>query len=187
MDASFENKNAQEMNNLVTPIVGEETAVRVILFNKDDKVLLQKVSIPGKPVFYITPGGRLDYPAEPLKEAALRELKEETGFSNFSFSNDEPVFSGSHIMRKSRGNVKMTEHFFVVKLEDQSDQINSDSQSLTEEEKEVHVSQKWFTLSEIQAGGYIIVPVNLHAFSQAHLNGEKMPEIDFSDPPQFSS
>ena len=46
-----------------------ETAVRVLLFNEKIELLLQGVDIPGKPHFYITPGGRVDGEGESLLEA----------------------------------------------------------------------------------------------------------------------
>ena len=175
-----------DMGSLKPPVVGEEVAVRVILFNRSDEILLQRVAVPGKPDFFITPGGRLDDPSESLPAAVRREIQEETGFENFEIQSDKPVFSGSHVMEKRRGHVRMTEHFFVVKLNDSVDEIDARRQRLTEEEKQAFLGQEWFPLNDIASGEHIVVPVNLFDFAKACLGQQPVPDVDFSDPPEFS-
>ena len=56
-------------------------AMRVLLVDDDDRLLLFRDSDPGLtpvPVFWITPGGGVD-PGESDLEAAVREVEEETG------------------------------------------------------------------------------------------------------------
>jgi 8-oxo-dGTP pyrophosphatase MutT (NUDIX family) len=168
-------------------IVDAETAVRVILLNKADQVLLQKVRVPGKPDFYITPGGRLRDAAEPLLEAVRRELKEETGFAKFNVLIPAPTFSGKHVMRKGAGLIEMTEHFFIARLEDELDLISSEHQNLTAEERAVFIDQRWFNLEDLSGSSDIILPINLANFVSAALTNAPLPAIDFSDPPQFIS
>lgn len=168
-------------------IVATETAVRVVLLNKADQVLLQKVRVPGKPDFYITPGGRLCDAAEPLLEAVTRELREETGFTKFIMQLPAPAFSGEHVMRKGAGQIKMTEHFFIARLEDELDLISSARQNLTAEERGVFIDQRWFNLEELSGSSDIILPINLASFVSAALTNAPLPAIDFSDPPQFAS
>lgn len=168
-------------------IVARETAVRVVLFNARDEILLQGVNVPGKPEFFITPGGRLEGDGENLLEAAKREIEEETGFKEFEITTKAPVFTGSHVMHKSKGLVGMTEHFFVARLTSDEDQIDESKLQLTEEEQALFTGQKWFKLEELESPDLIFVPINLREFAQACLRGQHIPEVDFSDPPQFSS
>lgn len=169
-----------------TPYNTEETAVRVLLFNRAFEVLLQKISIPGRPEFYITPGGRLASPSEDLVTAAIRELKEETGFSQFKFQSETPSFSGSHVMTKSKGLVKMTEHFFVVTLEEREHKIDVQKQSLTPKEREIFAGQRWMGLEELRSGKFVIVPVNIVELVEAIQSGKPMPAVDFRDPPELA-
>ena len=170
-----------------TPIREEQT-VRAILINEKNEILLQEVCIPNKPRFYITPGGRLDPTDNGLISAMLREIKEETGFSpeTISIVGNLPFCIGSHIMKKKGEDVKMKENFFLVRLSGVSE-IDSSKQSLTPEEVIDHTGQRWFSLSELTAGGNIVLPVNLKDVMAAFIYGRPPPQIDFSDPPEFSA
>ncbi|MFC7489142.1 MULTISPECIES: NUDIX hydrolase [unclassified Knoellia] len=58
-------------------------AMRVLLVDSDDRLLLFRDSDPGivpRPTFWITPGGGVD-PGETDLQAAVREVAEETGLS----------------------------------------------------------------------------------------------------------
>lgn len=58
-------------------------AMRVLLVDEDDRILLFRDSDPGitpVPVFWITPGGGVD-PGESDLQAAVREVAEETGLA----------------------------------------------------------------------------------------------------------
>ncbi len=51
----------------------------VIIASHKNKIVLLKQKQPGTDWFYCTPSGRMDIPGEKPVEAALRELREETG------------------------------------------------------------------------------------------------------------
>lgn len=51
----------------------------IILASYKNKVVLLKQRQPNTDWFYCTPSGRMDIPGEKPKDAALRELREETG------------------------------------------------------------------------------------------------------------
>lgn len=155
-----------------------EIAVRVVLLNSRDQVLLQKISIADRPEFYITPGGRLEAPEEPLVAAVRRELKEETGFDSVVFVSDKPFFSGTHVMQRGTSTVEMTEHFFVVRLQ-ATDVIEPDKQRLSADEQKVFVEQEWFDASEIATRK--VFPINLASIVKAIVCGNSIPAVDFSD------
>lgn len=161
----------------------EQTAVRVLLFNKKGELLLQQVNIPGRPSFFITPGGRLDSPQENLLDAVRRELLEETGFDQVVIQPITPIFSGSHVMQRGQDSVKMTEHFFAVHLELENDSIVESRQNLTAEERQVLTNQIWVSIAELRERNFIFVPINLAAVATAVLNGQPVPAVDFRDPP----
>lgn len=167
------------------PTLAKEVAVRALLFNKEGKVLLQRIKVESKPEFYITPGGRLAHPDEGVLEAIKRELREEAGFEQITVRGGAPFFSGSHVMNKRSGPVEMTEHFFAVDLEEESDQIDARRQQLTEEEIDAFLTQQWMGIDELRSNMYIIVPVNIADIVMALQKGSLPPTVDFSDPPQL--
>ena len=61
----------------------ERITVRVLLFDREDRVLLMKGRLPNRPDHpggWFTVGGGAD-PGESLVDCALREVREETGFT----------------------------------------------------------------------------------------------------------
>lgn len=65
----------------MTPQVLERTAARVVLVDRDDRVLLIHGHDPARPErgwYWFTPGGGLE-PGETLAQGAVREVQEETG------------------------------------------------------------------------------------------------------------
>ena len=91
----------------MVPTIKSEVTVRVILLNERNELLLQKVEIPGKPPFYITPGGRLDRTDSNLVSAVRRELVEETGIPTDRLIMDDSAlfYTGVHTMTKKNNAV----------------------------------------------------------------------------------
>jgi 8-oxo-dGTP diphosphatase len=82
-------------------------AVSVILVHHNRVLLVLRANHPARDL-YAFPGGRVD-PGETLEDAALRELKEETGLSG---RNAQPFRVYDLIERDAAGNV--TSHFLLT-------------------------------------------------------------------------
>ena len=164
-----------------------EMTVRVILLNERNEVLLQRISIDGKPTFFITPGGRVEEGDTALEESVFREIEEETGISRESIfvAGAGPLYVGHHRMVKRGVQVEMTENFFVARVSG-SGTVDAEQRSLTEEERGVFRGERWFSLQELQDRTEIIVPVNLADLVSSVVRGDPFPAVDFSDPPEFS-
>jgi 8-oxo-dGTP pyrophosphatase MutT (NUDIX family) len=70
---------------VLKPSIAERPTARVLLLDRDDRILLLKGRLPGAPRRpaggWFTVGGGLE-PGESLVEAAAREIREETGISD---------------------------------------------------------------------------------------------------------
>ena len=142
--------------------------------------------MPGRPRFFITPGGRVECSDNDLLSTVHRELEEECGFGaeRITVVGTGPFYRGSHTMTKNGQAVAMTENFFLARLRGDS-AIQPDRQTLTAEEQAVFAEQRWFALEELKAGRDIILPVNLAEVLEAIVTNQSIPAIDFTDPPGF--
>ena len=88
---------------------GPQTAVGVIVFRDDKVLLVKRANRPGQGLWAI-PGGRVEL-GETLKEAARREVKEETGVS---ISPKEPIYVFEVIERDDEGDIRF--HYVIIDL-----------------------------------------------------------------------
>ncbi len=107
--------------------------------------------------FWATPGGGLE-PGETFAEAAIRELKEETGIAVDRV--DEPVARREFVMTMPDGEqVLADEQYFVVLVEEQS--VLRDQ--WTALELEVMADHRWWTAAALQATRETVRPNDLPA------------------------
>ena len=88
---------------------GPQTAVGAIVFRDDKVLLVKRTNHPGKGLWAI-PGGRVEL-GETLKEAASREVKEETGVI---ISPKGPIYVFDVIDRDHEGGIRF--HYVIVDL-----------------------------------------------------------------------
>lgn len=134
-------------------------AVRVVLLDEDDRVLLIRDSDLGLdpvPHWWNTPGGGVD-PGEGDTEAVVRELWEETGLR---VTQDELV--GPLLVRRvvhgwSDKIVDQDEVFYAVRVP----AFEIDTSEHTEEERLTIVEIRWWGLAALAATGDTVWPVGL--------------------------
>jgi 8-oxo-dGTP diphosphatase len=88
---------------------GPQIAVGAIVFRDDEVLLVKRANPPGRGLWAI-PGGRVKL-GETLKEAARREVKEETGIS---IRPKEPMYVFDVIERDDEGGIRF--HYVIVDL-----------------------------------------------------------------------
>ena len=129
-------------------------AARVLLVDGRGRVLLFRFDVPGRPPFWVTPGGALD-PGETYADAARRELREETGI------DADP---GPEVARRLVAFVTVEgvpvdadERYFRVDVG--ADAISTGGH--TELERRVMTRWRWFSAAEIAGHNEAIYPVDL--------------------------
>jgi 8-oxo-dGTP pyrophosphatase MutT (NUDIX family) len=116
-------------------------------------VLLLRANV-GEGEVWITPGGALE-PGETAEQAALRELREETGIENAQLS--PCVWTRKHCFEWGGSRYEQREQFFVARTE--NPKITLDGCGATEL---LFLSGwRWWTVEEIAASDAVFAPRNL--------------------------
>ena len=139
-------------------------SVRILLVNKDKKILLMHADDPmttdkdgsyhGK--FWFIIGGEIE-PGETILAAARRELHEETGLDEKDVIFGPEVWHGEFKLILS-GTLTLLKQTFIVAHTNKS---NITIENLTYAEKKVIDKTDWFSLKEIVHSKEIIYPVVL--------------------------
>jgi predicted acetyltransferase/8-oxo-dGTP pyrophosphatase MutT (NUDIX family)/RimJ/RimL family protein N-acetyltransferase len=142
-------------------------SVRILLINDDDELLLMCADDPtttskegvyhGK--FWFCIGGEIEKD-ESLMEAAVRELKEETGLSCEDVVFGPKVWFGEFDLVLS-GKLRRLQQKFIVA---RTSKKNVNMKNLTTNEKKVVESIKWFSLDNIINCNEVIYPVGLEEY-----------------------
>lgn len=137
-------------------------AARLLLINHRREVLLYAYSTSISPLlaaqghvnFWLPPGGGVE-PGETFKEAALRELAEETGLRGVDVG-ESIALRECPVDRGGRWNY-VTEHYFALEVGD----FTPDTSGFTAFENTVVTALRWWSADEIETSGAAIFPENL--------------------------
>ncbi|MBJ3899723.1 NUDIX domain-containing protein [Salmonella enterica subsp. enterica serovar Derby] len=132
---------------------------RLIIISPENQVLFfffshENDALNGKS-YWATPGGGLES-NESFEQAALRELREETGI----IKNDvgpQVATRSFPMMLPSGETVLAEEHFFIVNVE----KTDTDKSGWSNNERKVIRDQYWWTLEELQLTKETIFPRDL--------------------------
>jgi 8-oxo-dGTP pyrophosphatase MutT (NUDIX family) len=131
-------------------------AVRVVLVDTDERVLLIEGHDPSRPergTYWFTPGGGID-PGETAHECAAREVLEETGLR---LEHDQlgPVVRTEQVEFGFEGRtIRQRQVFFLVQVEP----LEVDTTGWTELERRAQLGTRWWTLAELAATGETVYP-----------------------------
>lgn len=144
----------------------DRLAGRVVLLDPDDRVLLLRYDDgPPNGVHWSTPGGGLN-DGEDFEAGALRELAEETGWTDIVLLRE--IHRRTHMMEWSDRLVRQHERIYLART-DQPGRAISGVEAM-------HASDgiaawRWWTLSEIDATTEQVWPSGLAGLIRAALRG----------------
>jgi 8-oxo-dGTP pyrophosphatase MutT (NUDIX family) len=133
-------------------------AARVLLFDPEGRLLLLKgrlPSAPDAPGWWFTVGGGME-PGESVREAALREIAEETGFTEVTLG--EILFQSDEVLRNRKQRpVRHRSTFLFARCE--GGQPSRDGwQAL---ERQFVDDIRWWTLDDLAAMAEPVYPTDL--------------------------
>lgn len=132
----------------------ERPTVRVLLIAPDKRILLFRFHDPrlsGATVFWATVGGGID-PGESVTEAALREIREETGLTGVKLG--PAVWQDDHVVAIDGEPMLFRETYIVAFTATTT--LNVDG--WTDLEREVIREMRWFAVQEIPACAEQVYP-----------------------------
>lgn len=130
---------------------------RVLLFDREGRILLFLTTAPDTSgvARWITPGGGVD-PGESHHEAALRELREETGLVLHDLG--EPVYTHDFVVEWDAADHD-TGHaeFYTATV----DAFEPSSAEWTDEERVDVLDSRWWSIEELESAGAPFEPAEL--------------------------
>ncbi|MGI8682842.1 MAG: NUDIX hydrolase [Mycobacteriales bacterium] len=143
-------------------------AARVLLLDGADRLLLFRGFDPGdpdEPPFWFTVGGAVD-PGESVPEAAVRELREETGLIDVNLG--PPVWFRDFEFRFEGVRYAQQEHFHVARVTG----ATIDTSGFNDIERRSVLGHRWWTADELVTTSEVIYPAELAELLPAVLAGE---------------
>lgn len=157
------------------PVI-ERSVVRLVVLDIQDKMLLFHTRDLGNPdlgTWWELPGGGID-PGETYRDAAVRELREETGIIAERSRVGPPAWKRRASFRYRQERRLYDEVIVTVRLPAPEPGID-ESQRL-DYEKEDYFGHRWWPVAEVLASSERFYPGNLPTLLSAFLDGQEIDE-----------
>ncbi|WP_336707210.1 NUDIX hydrolase [Oerskovia sp. USHLN155] len=145
---------------------------RVLLLDAADRVLLARGHDTDQPdrSWWFTIGGGIE-PGESDLDAAVREVREETGLHLDPATLEGPVWTRSAIFDFYRERCRQDEVFYLARLTDQHTSRPLTRDGWTEVEHDVVDEMRWWTLPELRTVTIEVFPAGLSDLLEPLLGG----------------
>lgn len=132
------------------------TAARMFLVDADERVLLvhDRVDLDRDDSHWIAPGGGIEGD-ETLREAAIREVYEETGLRVELPADAEPMFCERELFWFAGEHIDQTNHYFLARV---ASGLTVTPSAPTAYETVVALGTRWWSLTELEASDVVRVP-----------------------------
>lgn len=139
----------------------ERRGARVLFLDGDARLLMVRGHDPHQPsrTFWFTPGGGVE-PGEGSREAAVRELAEETGYVLEPHEVEGPVWLRTAVFDFANQPYTQHEEFFVGRLVDAERRARTPAE-FTAAEREAIDEVAWISLAELAADPREVFPAVL--------------------------
>jgi 8-oxo-dGTP pyrophosphatase MutT (NUDIX family) len=137
----------------------ERLAARVLLLDRDGRVLLFRGCDPGRPEageWWFTPGGGRDA-GETSKECAVRELREETGLDLGPDQLGDVVHERLTVFPFDGTTYRQSEDYFLVRI----DAHEVDTAGFSEVENRFVLGHRWWHPDDLRTAGERYYPEEL--------------------------
>lgn len=159
------------------PVV--RTAGRMLVLDRDDRVLLiSSLQSPGASAAnWVAPGGGTE-PGETPAQAAVRELREETGIVVDLPADAVPVAEERAVFFVGQWHLDQTDVYFCTRVDARPD---IDCSGLTELEHDTVLAYRWWSAQELADTDDVYWPADLvatlTALSAGAFTGERLPRV----------
>ncbi len=147
----------------LNPALRLRRAARLIVLDPEGRALMFRYDVPGRPPFWVTAGGECE-PGESFRNAARRELFEETGIIIADLGREIARMMPEFITVEGEL-VQAYERFFLVRVA----KARVDTSRHTVLEQQLMTQHRWFTLDELENWHEALFPVELAAMIRSQI------------------